>query len=143
MAMYLGQRTAMYRWFAGAFMALMFVFGPIVFMFLSSFWNGVLALFTAGMIIAVVLFFICVNIMREQCPGILPDIYISWKWLPKWIRSLKPYDEFISACCTKAAESSARALSFTNRRNNSNTMNDNNRVEVEMERVNAAFEHEQ
>ncbi|XP_052805215.1 sodium-dependent phosphate transport protein 2A-like [Mya arenaria] len=86
-ARFLGRVTAKYRWFAIAYLLLMFVLIP----------GGVFGLSLAGtipsiivgsLVCLVVTFVIILNILQSKCNSCLPNSLKTWKFLPKGIRSL-------------------------------------------------------
>lgn len=50
---------------------------------------------------------VVINVMQQSIPNHLPTVLRTWKFLPEFLRSLKPYDKLISKylcfmnCCKK------------------------------------------
>jgi hypothetical protein len=59
---------------------------------------------TVFSIVSITLFLVIgLNLMQTHCPSRLPDILKTWKFMPFFTRSLKPYDYIIMnflCCCT-------------------------------------------
>ena len=87
----LGNKTATYRWFAIAYLVFAFFLLPAAVFGLSlAGWKILLAV--ALPIILLLVFIIVVSIVQRKLPESLPQVLRDWKWLPKWTRSLEPYD---------------------------------------------------
>lgn len=106
----LGDTTAKYRWFAIAYLILMFFFVPGIVLGLSL--AGSLALFVVlGPTAVLAVLVMIVTVMQRKIPSALPEILRTWNWLPLWMRSLEPLDnvilrvaDFASICkCKKEA----------------------------------------
>jgi hypothetical protein len=105
----LGDLTAEYRWFAGLYLVSSFFLLPAFIFALSM--AGLVPLYSV--LGAVALFFASVgliNIIQTFRPEWLPGFLQTWEFLPLWMRSLKPLDDFfgmIPCCrkCTNANES--------------------------------------
>ena len=90
-AKFLGNKTAEYRWFALAYLIFGFFLLPAAIFGLSlAGWQILLGV--AVPIVLLLLFIIIVNILQRKAPDVLPEALQDWKWLPKWTRSLEPYD---------------------------------------------------
>ena len=90
-AKFLGNKTAEYRWFALAYLIFGFFLLPAAIFGLSlAGWQILLGV--AVPIVLLLLFIIIVNILQRKAPEVLPEALQDWKWLPKWTRSLEPYD---------------------------------------------------
>ena len=90
-AKFLGNKTAEYRWFALAYLIFGFFLLPAAIFGLSlAGWQILLGV--AVPIVLLLLFIIIVNILQRKAPHVLPEVLQDWKWLPKWTRSLEPYD---------------------------------------------------
>ena len=90
-AKFLGNKTAEYRWFALAYLIFGFFLLPAAIFGLSlAGWQILLGV--AVPIVLLLLFIIIVNILQRKAPHVLPEALQDWKWLPKWTRSLEPYD---------------------------------------------------
>ncbi|CAG7833929.1 unnamed protein product [Allacma fusca] len=103
----LGNTTAQYRWFAIVYMLLMFLVLPAIIMGLSFAGTAYVITF-ASILLFVIIFVLSINFLRKKNPECLPQPLHSWKWLPRPLRSLDPYDELLSslACCRKLKEKS-------------------------------------
>ncbi|XP_038627521.1 sodium-dependent phosphate transport protein 2A [Tachyglossus aculeatus] len=104
MAKALGKRTAKYRWFAVLYLLVCFLLLPsLVFGISMAGWQvmvGVGAPF-GGLLAFVAL----VNVLQNRSPDHLPKWLQTWEFLPRWMRSLKPLDGFITRatlCCARA-----------------------------------------
>ena len=90
-AKFLGNKTAEYRWFALAYLIFGFFLLPAAIFGLSlAGWQILVGV--AVPIVLLLLFIIIVNILQRKAPDVLPEALQDWKWLPKWTRSLEPYD---------------------------------------------------
>lgn len=99
----LGNITAKYRWFAIFYLVSMFAVLPLVFIALSL--AGSIYVVMLVSIIGVLLFVIgIVTILQRKVPRVLPQKLRDWKWLPRPLRSLRPYDNLVSKlpCCSAA-----------------------------------------
>jgi len=98
----LGNLTAKYRWFAGFYLVSMFFLLPALIFLLSL--AGPIALY---MVVAPVVFVVVaiafLNLIQKKKPSWLPSVLRDWKFLPLWMRSLKPIDDVFSnmRCCRK------------------------------------------
>ncbi|KAK3595935.1 hypothetical protein CHS0354_032443 [Potamilus streckersoni] len=105
-AKFLGTETAKYRWFSLVYLILMFFVIPAITFALSEVsWIALTAVLVP---IAVVIFVLAViKCIQTKKPGILPQKLQNWKWLPKPLRSLEPYDRIMMKatgnciCCRK------------------------------------------
>lgn len=98
LAKFLGNTTAEYRWFAIAY--LIFCFGMVpalVFALSLAGWKVFVGVIVP--IVAFVLVLIIINVLQKRKPTWLPRRLRSWEWVPLWMRSLKPVDDFFSSCC--------------------------------------------
>ncbi|XP_012556747.2 sodium-dependent phosphate transport protein 2A isoform X1 [Hydra vulgaris] len=100
MAKYLGNTTAEYRWFA-FFYILVFFFVIPTFVFLLSIAGRAVFIGVMVPIASLLSFIFVVNILQSNKPSFLPHILRNWKWLPKMLRSLEPYDKMITKLCGK------------------------------------------
>lgn len=106
MARVLGERTAKYRWFAVLYLLLCFLFLPSLVLGLSLAGWRVMAGVGAPFL-GVTVFIAMVNVMQAHSPRHLPAKLQNWDFLPKWMRSLKPLDRFITkatVCCSFTSE---------------------------------------
>ncbi|XP_068670863.1 sodium-dependent phosphate transport protein 2B-like [Montipora foliosa] len=91
----LGNKTAEYRWFPVAYLALAFFLLPATVFGLSlAGWQILLGV--AIPFILLFLFVIIVNILQRKAPRHLPKALQDWEWLPKWTRSLEPLNRMIT-----------------------------------------------
>ena len=101
---FFGKTTAKYRWYAFAYLLVMFFFMPLCVFALSLAGSEVLV----GVVItfSVVTFAVAIiNVLQSKRPQWLPRSLRTWSFLPKWMRSLQPLDDVImrlvtSCCCS-------------------------------------------
>ena len=100
----LGNTTAKYKWFAVLYLIFVFFLIPALLLALSiaDFW----ALMSFIILVLVnVALIIVINVLQSRKPSWLPRSMRTWKFLPKWMRSLKPYDQvmtkYLLCCCRK------------------------------------------
>lgn len=105
MAKFLGNIVAQYRWFAIFYMILLFGVLPGVVLGLS-FAGNVFVIVFSSIVVAIIIFIIAVNIIREKKPNLLPRVLRTWTWLPVPFRSLEPYDKIFKrlAFCRRLAQ---------------------------------------
>jgi sodium-dependent phosphate cotransporter len=93
-AKFLGDTTAEYKWFAVAYLFVMFFLLPLIFFALSVAGTApfvvVLVLFLTPLI-----FVLIVNVLQKRKPDVLPEVLKTWDFLPVWARSLEPMDRVI------------------------------------------------
>ena len=97
-AKFLGNTTAKYRWFAIVYLFGMFFLFPLAVFALSLPGWYVMAI----VFIPVVLLLIVVGIIKciqAKKPSCLPAKLRSWKFLPRPLRSLQPYDSVMRFLC--------------------------------------------
>ena len=103
----LGNTTADYRWFALVYLLVCFFILPAIVFGLSLAGTRVLVgvLVPFGVLLILV---IVINLLQKKNPAILPSFLRTWKWLPEFMRSLRPYDKICCkiveaplSCCTK------------------------------------------
>lgn len=92
-AKYLGNTTAKYRWFALAYLFIVFLILPVVLLGLS-FNKWVLGV-AIVLIISFIVSVTTLNLLQKYLGSKLPVCLQSWKFLPRPLRSLAPYDEFV------------------------------------------------
>ena len=98
LAKFLGNTTANYRWFAVAYLILLYFILPLVVFGLSlAGWYVLLAVFAP--IVVLLLAIIGINVLQSKRPNFLPAKLRSWDWLPLPLHSLEPYDRIITVCC--------------------------------------------
>ena len=103
----LGSTTADYRWFALVYLVVCFFVLPAVIFGLSL--AGTQILLSVLIPFAILLLLVVlINILQSKIPSILPTVLRTWMWLPKFLRSLKPYDkvfvkimDVLKSCCGK------------------------------------------
>ena len=102
LAKMLGDITADYRWFAGMYLAVMFVVAPLMVFALSLAGQKVLYSVLGPMMIIGTLV-VLINVIQNHRSQWLPHVLRDWSFLPLWMRSLKPLDDLFSglACCSK------------------------------------------
>ena len=100
----LGNTTADYRWFAIAYLILMFLAFPGFIMGISL--NDIVFAVVGIPFAITCVFVVVVNIMQRKCPKYLPKVLRSWNFLPLFMHSLEPYDRVITGwkCCKKCTE---------------------------------------
>jgi sodium-dependent phosphate cotransporter len=99
----LGRTTAQYRWFAVGYLLLSFVLIPLIVLGLTLAEPNGYALLAVGVpVIVIILFIIIVNVLQTKYSKILPKFMRTWEWIPLFLRSLQPFDKFITklfSCC--------------------------------------------
>lgn len=90
-AKYLGNTTAKYRWFALAYLLIVFFIIPVILLGLS-FNKWVLGV-AIVLIISFIVTLTIMNLLQKYASSKLPVWLQSWKFLPRPLRSLAPYDE--------------------------------------------------
>ncbi|CAG0922126.1 unnamed protein product [Notodromas monacha] len=96
LAQMLGDITAEYRWFAVAYLVIMFLMFPLCVFALSQGGEVVfLAVLVPCLVLAVVV--VLVNVVKRRRPQWLPEPLRShgWRFLPRPLRSLRFYDEIV------------------------------------------------
>jgi hypothetical protein len=97
-ARFLGRTTARYRWFALAYLLLMFLIFPGCLMALS-FAGNVVFIVVLGVVGAIALFVVVVNVLHNSpLKSRLPVKLQTWYWLPEPLRSLRPLDRLLVSC---------------------------------------------
>ena len=103
----LGNTTADYRWFALVYLLVCFFILPAIVFGLSLSGKKVLLGVLTPITVLLILVMI-INFLQRKVPAILPPFLKSWKWLPEFMHSLKPYDaifvkvlEVTRSCCSK------------------------------------------
>jgi len=98
LAKFLGNTTADYRWFAVAYLILIYLVVPLTVFGLSlAGWHVLLAVLAPFVVL--ILAVILVNVLQSKRPQWVPEVLRSWAWLPLPLRSLQPYDRIITVCC--------------------------------------------
>jgi sodium-dependent phosphate cotransporter len=101
----MGNTTAKYRWFALVYLIGAFIVLPIIVFALSEISNAaVLAVIIPTIVLVIIVSII--NAIKGRRPGLLPHFLRSWRWLPRPLRSLEPYDRIFSKIpfCNGTAE---------------------------------------
>lgn len=100
MAKVLGNITAKYRWFAIFYLIAMFGVIPLIFILLSLA-GSIYVIILVSVLGAVAALVALITILQTRFPQILPTWLQDWSWLPRPLRSLKPYDKLITKmpCC--------------------------------------------
>ncbi|XP_006863844.1 PREDICTED: sodium-dependent phosphate transport protein 2C [Chrysochloris asiatica] len=98
LAKHFGDVTARYRWVAIAYLLLSFLLLPLAAFGLSLAGTTVLAA-VGGPLVGLLLVVVLVNVLQRRRPAWLPPCLRSWAWLPRWLRSLEPWDHLFSRCC--------------------------------------------
>ena len=105
----LGNTTADYRWFAIAYLIIMFLLFPGFIMGISL--NDIVFAVIGIPFLIIVICIVVVNIMQRKFPKYLPKILKSWDFLPLFLHSLEPYDRVITGwkCCNKCTQANVEA----------------------------------
>ena len=99
----MGNTTADHRWFAFAYIILMFLIVPLGVLSLSI--GGWQVLYGVGMpIIIFLLVVVITNILQDSAPTLLPFYLRDWNFLPIYFRSLNPYDNIFGKCMKKKVD---------------------------------------
>lgn len=112
----LGNMTATYRWLALAYLIFGFFLLPTAVFGLSiAGWRILLGV--AAPIVLLLLFVVIVNLLQGKDPSSLPKRLRNWEWVPRWARSLEPYDKMLARAyklgqgeCSKSRMSSRRQI---------------------------------
>ena len=100
MAKFLGNETAKYRWYAIAYLIVVFFLLPLLVFGLSV--AGWYVLVAVGSPIALFILIIAIiKFIQYKKPSILPTKLQNWKFLPEPLRSLAPYNKVFTVCKTK------------------------------------------
>lgn len=100
-AKFLGETASEYRWFAVLYLIFVFFLIPAMLLGLS-FISEWLAVGVVALGVFLSLLVALVTAVQRRRPKWLPAWLRTWKFLPLWMRSLKPYDAFfkrIFGCC--------------------------------------------
>ena len=99
LAKFLGNTTAIYRWFPIFYLVFMFLIFPLFVFALSL--GGPPVLFGVLIpIICFIIFLVVINVIQRKRPQWLPEKFRNWDWIPLWMHSLEPYDQCMVGCCT-------------------------------------------
>lgn len=98
MAMFLGNETAKYRWFALVYLILMFFCLPaFVFGLSIAGWYVLVAVLVPFALLVIVI--LIIKLIQNKRPTCLPVKMRNWKWLPEPLRSLAPLDRIFKRMC--------------------------------------------
>jgi len=102
LAQMLGDITATYRWFAGMYLAVMFVCAPL-FVFLLSLAGTQIMYSVLCPLMVITVIVVLINVIQNHRSHWLPYFIRDWSFLPLPMRSLKPLDDLFSqmSCCSK------------------------------------------
>ncbi|XP_040064169.2 sodium-dependent phosphate transport protein 2B-like [Ixodes scapularis] len=91
----LGETGGKYRWFVLFYLATTFLLVPIAVLLLSFLGNVV---FPIAMALIIGIFGIIgiINLLQRKSPRLLPVLLRNWNFLPLWMHSLDPMDQFFS-----------------------------------------------
>ncbi|OWF37944.1 Sodium-dependent phosphate transport protein 2B [Mizuhopecten yessoensis] len=105
-AKYMGNVTAKYRWFAVAYLILLYFLFPALIFSISL--AGVEVFMGIGILFLVfIVIIIVINVLQNKRPKALPPKLQSWDFLPEGMHSLAPYDRAIDrvtsvfVCCCR------------------------------------------
>ena len=88
----LGDTTAQYRWFAIAYLVVMFLLLPIIVMLLSLNKYLFITVMVAHTIVSTPSLIITLMQKNPKASQLLPNFLKSWDFLPEFMHSLEPYD---------------------------------------------------
>ncbi|KAH7945905.1 hypothetical protein HPB49_017050 [Dermacentor silvarum] len=94
LAQLLAATAAQYRWFAVAYLLLVFLTLPLLALVLS-FAGSTLFSAVGVPLLLVALFLVALNTAQRHRPHWLPPFLRSWAWLPLWMHSLAPLDALL------------------------------------------------
>lgn len=95
-AKYMGNVTANHRWFAIVYLILMYFLLPgIVFVLSLAGWQVLLGVGIPALVLIIVI--IIMNLIQWKAPGVLPEKYRTWDFLPSPMHSLDPYDSIFNS----------------------------------------------
>jgi sodium-dependent phosphate cotransporter len=103
LAKMLGNVCSKYRWFAVVFLVATFLIIPLFVFTLSLAGPAVFSLVMTPLM-AILGIVTLINILQRKRPDWLPSYLQSWVFLPRWMRSLQPYDDFVTSyiCCCQS-----------------------------------------
>ncbi|XP_060080609.1 sodium-dependent phosphate transport protein 2B-like [Ylistrum balloti] len=93
-AKYMGNVIAEYRWFAIAYLILLYFLLPGLIFAISLAGPEYLMAFGIPALVLIVLITV-INVLQSKLPKVLPSKLRTWNFLPEWLRSLAPYDRFV------------------------------------------------
>ncbi|CAN7984616.1 unnamed protein product, partial [Ixodes hexagonus] len=91
LARLLASTAAQYRWFALAYLLLLFVSLPVVVLALSFAGTALFSAIGVPVLLAA-LCLLALNVVQKRRPVLLPPFLRTWDWLPLWMHSLVPID---------------------------------------------------
>ncbi|KAL8207561.1 UNVERIFIED_CONTAM: hypothetical protein K2H54_058953 [Gekko kuhli] len=92
----LGNITAKYRWFAVFYLLVCFLLIPLLVFALSvAGWQYLVGICVP--ILALLVAVTVVNVLQAKQPRLLPQVFQSWDFLPRWMHSLRPWDNAITS----------------------------------------------
>jgi sodium-dependent phosphate cotransporter len=93
----MGNATADHRWFAFAYIVVMFLIMPATVLGLSL--GGWQILYGIGLpILTLITTIVITNTLQDSAQSLLPPFLRDWKFLPVYFRSLDPYDKLFTKC---------------------------------------------
>lgn len=91
LARLLASTAAQYRWFALAYLLILFVSLPVVVLTLSFAGTALFGAIGVPVLLAA-LSLLVLNVVQQRRPHWLPPVFRTWAWLPLWMHSLAPFD---------------------------------------------------
>ncbi|CAG5862189.1 unnamed protein product [Menidia menidia] len=92
----LGNRTAKYRWFAALYLILCFLVLPLgVFGLSLAGWQVLVGVGVPIIVLTVLI--VVINVMQSRSPRFLPKVLRDWKFLPRPLRSMAPWDKAVTS----------------------------------------------
>ena len=94
----LGNTVAQYRWFLGVYIILMYFIFPLSFIAMSMIEpKGILTAVVTSLMVFMFACYMLVSFMRSRgsLRRMLPSFLLNWDFVPIWMRSLAPYDEYV------------------------------------------------
>ena len=98
LARQLGNTVAQYRWFLGVYIILMYFIFPLSFIALSMIDpKGILTAVVVSLGVLMFTSYMIISFMRSRSNlrRLLPSFLLNWDFVPLWMRSLAPYDEYV------------------------------------------------
>ena len=98
LARQLGNTVAQYRWFLGVYIILMYLIFPLSFIALSMIDpKGILTAVVVSLGVLMFTSYMIISFMRSRSNlrKLLPSFLLNWDFVPLWMRSLAPYDEYV------------------------------------------------
>lgn len=132
MSKFLGMTTAKYRWFAVMYLFLMFFVFPAIILGLSIPGWYVMAAVLIPFILLIIIISI-IKVLQAKRPQVLPTKLQNWKFLPEWMRSLKPIDNLFQqiykcTCCKTSCCQKSTNETKSQKQSNSYTLNGQNNL---------------